>query len=133
MQYKVGDMVWLLSLNKPHRIEKGCVEKVEKGGEFYRVRERDTLWIISSSEVYPTKEALLAAIDPHFTVGQTVWYLDRQIPQDVVCIYKDIIESVECNGNWFLLKSRSFHTVHLDDTFATPDEAFAKAKEVQGW
>lgn len=136
--YQVGDTVWILSLNKPRRIEKACIEKVDKGGQFYQVRERDNLWLLSDSEIYPTKEALLAAINPppSFVVGQTVYYLEKLPDRHTIYIHKDTIESIrpDFDGDYITFKNWSnYKPVTLDTVFATPDEAFAKAKEVQGW
>lgn len=138
MQYKVGDTVWFLVLGRPHKIEKGCVERVSADGRLYKVKGNSKEWAVSDSEIYPTKEALLAAINPSpsFVVGQPVYYLEKLPNRHTIYIHKDTIEPIrpDFDGDYITFKKWSnYKPVPLDTIFATPDEAFAKAKEVQGW
>ncbi|MCA6430212.1 MAG: hypothetical protein IM613_12325 [Cytophagales bacterium] len=133
MQYKVGDVVWYLVLGKPCKIEKGCIEEVGTDGRLYKVTGNGKKWYRWYSEIYPTKEALLAAIDPpthDFTVGQTVWCLinNQTVSEDIIVAIKKVRGS-----DYFKLKENRLYPMPLDTIFATPEEAFAKAEEVRVW
>lgn len=143
MQYKVGDVVWYLdrSVTPIPRVKSGKVVNVLPDEEIYKV---DFLtWDYTTEEyLFPTKEALLAAIDSpppyNLVVGQTIWYLDVISNRDAVEIRKDFVTCVDLvEGKYSVYLKRFSKYTHYpmssDNIFITPDEAFAKAKEVQGW
>lgn len=139
MTYKVGDTVWYLdrSVVPTPRIKSGKVLSVLVDEELYEVDY--LVWDYAREEyLFPTKETLLAAIDPplhNFTVGQTVWYVEKAGDPDTLCVEKATVMNVTNDT----VKIRVWHscapdfTVNLDFTFASPQDAVTKALELKSW
>ena len=136
-QYEKGDKVWYLDLST--EVPKIKQDVVVRGGyicELQNYRENLTGGLMVSSKIYPTKEALLAAIDPplhNFVVGQTVWFVDNYEDKDVLRVAKATVSVATREGikvadaNWKFLER------DLSIVFDNPQDAVAKALELKQW
>jgi hypothetical protein len=140
MTYKIGDTVWYLDLStETPRIKQDVVVRGGYTCELKNYREKFTGGLMVSSKIYPTKEALLAAIDPplhNFTVGQTVWYVETNEDSYSLRVDKHTVtgitnESVTVSPRGII--SFTLDGADLDLLFASPQEAVTKALELKQW
>ncbi len=139
MNYKTGDIVWYLDLStETPRIKQ---DRVLEGGIFCRLENYAEILsgnLMLSTKIYPTKESLLAAIDPplhNFVVGQTVWYIEEADDHNTLRVEKACVISVTNDT----VEVRIPHpyvppfNIDLDVVFASPQEAVTKALELKQW
>jgi hypothetical protein len=132
MKYKTGDIVWYI--DSTPKIRRGTVRYASTDDvELYESQKS-----ICTNKLFPTKEALLAAIDPplhNFVVGQTVWYIEEADNRDTLriekaCVISTTNETVEIRVP---LPSVPLFNVDLNIVFDNPQDAVAKALELKQW
>lgn len=140
MKYKTGDTVWYIdrSVVPIPRVKSSKVSNVLTDEELYEVD--CSIWDYLREEyLFPTKEALLAAIDPtlhNFTVGQTVWYIEEADDPNTLRVEKAVVisttnDTVEVNISHPCVPN--FIIEDLDIIFASPRDAVNKALELKQW
>jgi len=141
-KYKVGDTVWYIDtvstemprIRQDIIVETACtISTLFKLKNHYHSIKKE---LIHKDKLFPTKEALLAVIDPlahNFVVGQTVWYVNNLV--DRLCVQKGIFCSCEHDAVTVGIGSdyavQTF--VHIDHVFDNPQDAVTKALELKQW
>ena len=137
MTYKIGDTVWYVD-NTP-KIRKDTIRGVFKEPERYTLELAGCYYYDNQFKLFPTKEALLAAIDPplhNFTVGQDLWYVEDEDDDWGLRVEKGIVKQTT-NESVTLSVANGIAIVRLDlnkyHVFDNPKEAVAKALELKQW
>lgn len=136
MSYQVGDTVWYID-NMP-RIKKDIVRNVFEEPKRYTLENGGFDYYENQFKLFPTKEALLTAIDPplhNFVVGQTVWYIEEAdnpntLRVEKACVISTTNETVEIRVP---LPCVPLFNVDLNIVFDNPQDAVTKALELKQW
>ena len=137
MKYKVGDTVWYID-NTP-RIRKDVIRNIFEEPKRYTLENAGFDYYENQFKLFPTKEALLTAIDPplhNFTVGQTVWYIEDEDDANTLRVEKATVISTTYNTVEIDVSHPCVPNFTIDDLniiFASPQEAVAKALELKQW
>lgn len=137
MQYKIGDTVWYLD-NTP-LIRKDVVRGVFENPQRYTLESDTGCYYYNQFKLFPTKESLLAAIDPplhNFVVGQTVWYIEEADDPDTLRIEKATVVSTTNDAVEISISHPCVPNFTIDDLsiiFSSPQDAINKALELKQW
>lgn len=145
MTYKTGDTVWYLDLiseDIPRIKQDVIIESATNSSIVFKLKNHYHAVkkeLIHRDKLFPTKEALLAAIDPpahNFVVGQDLWYVEDEDDDWGLRVEKGIVTQTT-NESVFLSVANGIATVRLElneyHVFASPQDAVAKALELKQW
>ncbi len=137
MQYKTGDTVWYID-NTP-TIRKDVIRNRFEEPERYTLENAGFDYYQNQFKLFPTKEALLAAIDPslhNFVSGQDLWYIEDEDDDWGLRVEKGIVTQTT-NESVTLSVANGIATVKLDlnkyHVFNNPQDAVTKALELKQW
>ena len=136
MTYKTGDTVWYIDYTP--RIKQGIIKSrfgsIDKS--YYSIENTPHGFYVDHDKLFPTKEALLAAIDPplhNLVVGQTVWYVGNMTNnENALYVQKAVVSNITSDTVDITFDSHCF-SVELSRLFGSPQDAITKALELKQW